>query len=61
LETIHCKNAELFQPKFGSNIDKSSNWVNILNENFNPKFRFVHILPKIGLKQPSNIQMNRKF
>jgi len=40
----------LFQPKFGSNIDKPSNWVNILNDIFNPKFGLVHILPKIGLK-----------
>jgi len=50
------KNAGLFQPKFGSNIDKPSNWVNlddILIDIFNPKFGFVHILPKIWLKQPS--------
>jgi len=43
------KNAELFQPKFGSNIGKPSNWVNI----FNNRFGFVHILPQIGLKQLS--------
>jgi len=36
---------------FNPNIDKHSNWVNILNDFF--KFEFVHILPKIGLKQPS--------
>jgi len=40
------------QPKFGSNIDKPSNWVNIFNDIFNPKFAFVYILPKTGLKQP---------
>jgi len=43
------QNAELFQPKFGSNIGKPSNWVNI----FNNRFGFVHILPQIGLKQLS--------
>jgi len=42
-----------FNPNFGSNIDKPSNWVNILNDIFNPKFGFVHILPKIGIKQPN--------
>jgi len=52
-ESYTLKNAGLFQPKFGSIMDKPSNWVNILNYIFNPKFGFVHILPKIGLKQPS--------
>jgi len=42
---LHFKNAGLFQPKFGPNVDKPSNWVNILNDIFNPKFGFVHILP----------------
>jgi len=37
-------NAGLFQPKFGSDIDKPNNWVNILNDIFNPTFGFVHIL-----------------
>jgi len=54
LLNVHSKkNSGLFQPKFGSNIDKPSKWVNILNDIFNPKFEFAHILPKIGLKQPS--------
>jgi len=36
-------------------MDKPSHWVTVhfLNYIFNPMFEFVHILPKIGLKQPS--------
>jgi len=34
-------------------MDKPSHLVTFLNENFNPMFEFVHILPNIGLKQPS--------
>jgi len=35
-------------------MDKLSHWVTFLNDNiFNPMAGFVHILPKIGLKQPS--------
>jgi len=45
-----------FKPKFGPNIDKPSNWV--LNDIFSPKFGFVHILPKMVLKQPSILQKN---
>jgi len=47
-----------FKPKFGPNIDKPSNWVNILNDIFSPKCGFVHILPKMVLKQPSILQKN---
>jgi len=58
------KNAGLFQPKFGSNMDKTKCWVkNVINDKnvqlkvkvevFNPTFGFVHILPNFGLKQPS--------
>jgi len=38
-------------------MDKPCNWVNYI---FNPKFGFVHILPKIGFKQEceSFIQTN---
>jgi len=46
----HSKNAGLFQPKFGSDIDKPNNWVNILNDIFNPTFGFVHILLKFWVK-----------
>jgi len=53
-DVTHGRRSEVeIQPKFGSIFDKPSNWVNILNEIFNPKFGFVHFLPKIGLKQPS--------
>jgi len=34
-------------------MDKPSHWVTFLNYMFNPMDGFVHILPKIGLKQPS--------
>jgi len=34
-------------------MDKPSHWVTFLNDIFNPMAGFVHILPKIGLKQPS--------
>jgi len=34
-------------------MDKPSHWVTFLNHIFNPMFEFVHIWPKIGLKQPS--------
>jgi len=33
-------------------MDKPSHWVTFLNDNFNPIVGFVHIVPKIGLKQP---------
>jgi len=33
-----------------------NNWVTFLNYIFNPMAGFVHILPKIGLKQPSIFQ-----
>jgi len=53
-DVTHGRRSEVeIQPKFGSIFDKPSNWVNILNDIFNPKFGFVHFLPKIGLKQPS--------
>jgi len=57
---IPLNNAELFQPKFGSNLDKPKCWVrnvistvHFLNYIFNPTFGCVHIWPKFGLKQPS--------
>jgi len=34
-------------------MDKPSHWVTFLNYIFYPMAGFVHILPKIGLKQPS--------
>jgi len=37
-------------------MDKPSHWVTFLNYIFNPMAGFVHILPKIGLKQPSIFQ-----
>jgi len=36
-------------------MDKLSHWVTFLNYIFNPMAGFVHILPNIGLKQPSII------
>jgi len=36
-------------------MDKPGHWVTFLNDIFNPIAGFVHILPKIGLKQPSII------
>jgi len=52
------KNAGLFQPKFGSNVDKPKCWVkkfklkvevglNFCNCIFNPTFGFVDISPKV--------------
>jgi len=34
-------------------MDNLSHWVTFLNYIFNPMAGFIHILPKIGLKQPS--------
>jgi len=34
-------------------MDKASHWVKIFNSIINPTFRFVHIRPKVGLKQLS--------
>jgi len=34
-------------------MDKPSHWVTFLDYFFNPIAGFVHISPKIGLKQPS--------
>jgi len=63
--TDTLKNAGLFQPKFGSNVDKPKCWVKnvhlklkfevglILNYIFNPTFGFVQIWPKFGLTQPN--------
>jgi len=34
-------------------MDEPSHWVTFLNDIFNPTFGFVHICPKVGLKQPS--------
>jgi len=34
-------------------VTLGSHWVTFLNYIFNPMAGFVHILPKIGLKQPS--------
>jgi len=65
----HSKNAGLFQPKFGSNMDKPKCWVKNAIKNVQLKvkvefvFRFeitvliqnlgLSILPKFGLEQPS--------
>jgi len=51
--TVKKKNVGCFNPIFGSNMDKPSHLVTFLNDIFNPLFEFVHIWPKIGLKQPS--------
>jgi len=37
------KNAWLFQPNLGSNMDKPRHWVKFLHDIFNPTFGFVHI------------------
>jgi len=43
-----------FNPTFGSNMDKPKRWVkNVIKMSFNPMAGFVHIWPKVGLKQPS--------
>jgi len=34
-------------------MDKPKRWVKNVIKKFNPMAGFVHILPKIGLKQPS--------
>jgi len=42
-----------FNPNLDQMLTNWVSWVSILNYIFNPKFGFVHILPKIGLKLPS--------
>jgi len=49
----HSKNAGLFQPNFGSNMDKPKRWVKNVIKKCNPVAGFVHFWPKVGLKQPS--------
>jgi len=48
LQAHTLKNAGLFQPKLGSNMDKPKCWVtNVIKKmfklHFNPTFGFVHI------------------
>jgi len=65
-DKVHSKKCGLFQPKFGSIMDKpkcwfkkvikkctvkSESWVKILNFIFNPTFGFVHILSNFVLKK----------
>jgi len=50
---IHSKKGWVVHPNFGSDMDKPNHWVTFYIDIFNPMFGFVHILPKIGVKQPS--------
>jgi len=40
---LHSKNAGLFQPNFGSNMDKPKGWVKNVIKKCNPMAGFVHI------------------
>jgi len=51
--SYRLKNVGLFQPNFGSNMDKLwKNYVKNVIYKCNQMALFVHIWPKIGLKQP---------
>jgi len=40
---LHFKNAGLFSPNFGSNMDKAKRWVKNVNKKINPMAGFVYI------------------
>jgi len=42
-------------------MDKPKRWVKNVIKKINPKTGYVHILPKIGLKQPSIFYVTAKF
>jgi len=49
LSTFYTKNAGLFQPKFGSNIDKPKCWVKNVTFTFNCNFFKTFLTQHLGL------------